>query len=172
MFYETLFEPLTSKETQNWCGGVCNGMLSFDFEGKAFPCIRYMNSSLNNKQVPYSIGSINGLFITEKEKERFNILNSITRQSQSTEECINCSIAKGCAWCSGYNYEYFGTPNKRVTFICIMHKARALANYYYYNKGYSLTEEKERMKIHLSKKEALNIISEEEWNELKKYEQI
>jgi radical SAM protein with 4Fe4S-binding SPASM domain len=131
-----------------------------------------MESSLNGKQEPYSIGDVNGLFIKEEDKEKLKFLTSITRQSQSTKECINCSIAKGCAWCSAYNYEYFGTPNKRATFICIMHKARALANYYYYNKGYSLMEEKERMKIYLSKEEALNIISEEEWNELKKYEQI
>ena len=54
-------------------------MLAFDYTGKAFPCIRYMNSSLNNKQVPYSIGTVNGLFLTPEERERGNILLSLTR---------------------------------------------------------------------------------------------
>jgi hypothetical protein len=45
-------------------------------------------------------------------------------------------VAKGCGWCSAYNYEEFGTINKRTTYICIMHKARVLANNYYWNKLY------------------------------------
>jgi sulfatase maturation enzyme AslB (radical SAM superfamily) len=79
MFNKDLFSPLPASETQNWCGGVCNGMLSFDYLGNAFPCIRYMGSSLNNKQIPYSIGNVNGLFISEEEKERYNTLKTITR---------------------------------------------------------------------------------------------
>lgn len=35
---------------------------------------------------------------------------------------------------TAYNYAEFGTPNKRATYICKMHKARVLANYYYWNK--------------------------------------
>ena len=170
LFDEELFTPLPEEETKNWCGGVCNGMLAFDYNGDAFPCVRYMGSSLNGKQVPLSIGNFNGLFNEEIYKNRFNLLTSITRQSQSTTECLNCPIAKGCAWCSGYNYEIFGTPNKRATFICIMHKARALANAYYYNKGHYLMGEEKRFKINLPKEEALKIISNEDWNELKKYE--
>lgn len=170
LFNEDLFTPLPLEENNNWCGGVCNGMLSFDYTGNAFPCIRYMNSSLNDKQLPYSIGTIDGLFQTEKEKERYNILSSITRSSQSTKECLECPVAKGCGWCSGYNYEYFGTPNKRATFICWMHKARSLINSYYYNKGYYLLNENNRVKIYLSENDALQIISKEEWEELKFYE--
>lgn len=165
-----IFKPMDNTETSNWCGGACNGMLAFDYKGRAFPCIRYMNSSLNNKQVPYSIGTVNGLFLTPEERERGNILLSLTRQSQSTEECINCPVASGCGWCSGYNYEYFGTPNKRTTFICWMHKARSLATAYYYNKGYHLMGEDERFTIYLPKEDALQIISEEEWELLKYYE--
>lgn len=171
LFNETLFQPLLKTNTNNWCGGICNGMLSFDYKGNAFPCIRYMNSSLNNKQIPYSIGNVNGLFIEQVHKDRKDLLMKITRQSQSTEECLNCPIASGCGWCSGYNYECFGTPDKRATFICIMHKSRSLANAYYYNKGYKLLGESTRLKINLPKEEAIKIISEEEWQLLKQYEE-
>ena len=75
----------------------------------------------------------------------------MTRCSQSTDECINCPIAAGCAWCSAYNYEYFGELNKRATFICIMHKARALANVYFWNKYYRAIEEEYNMLLDLTK---------------------
>lgn len=170
MLNAEIFKPMDASETQNWCGGACNGMLAFDYAGKAFPCIRYMNSSLNGKQIPYSIGTVDGLFLTPEEQKRRDTLLSLTRQSQSTEECINCPVASGCGWCSGYNYEYFGTPNKRATFICWTHKARSLATAYYYNKGYHLMGEDERFTIYLPKEDALQIISEEEWELLKYYE--
>ena len=170
LYDQSIGSPLSNENTNNWCGGVCNGMLAFDYKGKAYPCIRYMESSLNEKQIPYSIGDLNGLFKTDIEKARLELMNSITRQSQSTEECLNCPIASGCAWCSGYNYEQFGTPNKRATYICWMHKARSLANAYYYNKGYNLLNEKTRFIIHLPEEEALQIISKKEWEMLKHYE--
>ena len=172
MFNEKLFKPKTEEDTQNWCGGVCNGMLSFDYKGDAFPCIRYMASSLNNCREPFSIGNINGLYTTPEEKNRFNLLTSITRQSQSSEECLSCPVADGCGWCSAYNYECFGTPNKRATFFCWTHKARSLASAYYYNKGYFLIGENTRVKIYLPEEDALKIISKKEWEELKEYERI
>ena len=52
-----------------------------------------------------------------------------------------------------------------------MHKARSLANAYYYNKGYYLMNESDKFKIYLPKDDALQIISEEEWEMLKYYEQ-
>lgn len=170
LFDKTLFTPLSADYSSNWCGGIGNGMLAFDYQGNAFPCIRYMNSSLNNKQAPFSIGNINGLYLDNISKERQKLLTDITRQSQSTDECINCPVASGCGWCSAYNYECFGTPNKRATFICWMHKARALASAYYYNKGNYLAGDSERVTIYLPKTDALQIISLEEWNELKFYE--
>ena len=97
-------------------------------------------------------------------------LEKITRRSQSTDHCYYCSIAKGCAWCSGYNYQVFGTPNKRATYICVMHKARALANAYFWNCYVKQKGITERFLIHLSKEEALKIISEIEYQLLKKLE--
>ena len=172
MFNENLFKPINPAENKNYCGGVGKAMLSFDYKGRAFSCIRYMESSLNGKQEPYSIGNINGLGIQSDEQNHLDFLKSITRRSQSTDECFNCSIGSGCGWCSAYNYECFGTPNKRATFICWMHKARALANNYYYNKGHYLLNEPERMTIYLNKEDALQIISNEEWDILKSYEEV
>ena len=148
------------------CGGT-GKMLAFDPNGIAYPCIRYMPSSLGNDQLPITIGSVDdGICCTEKDKNTKDCLDCITRRSQSTDECWNCPIASGCAWCSGWNYQLYGTPDKRCTRICPMHKARALANVYYWNKYYRQKDMDERMKLYLPKEEALKFITEDEYNML------
>ena len=74
------------------------------------------------------------MFYTDEEKENGILLNDITRREQSTDECFNCEVGFGCGWCSAFNYEELGTPRKRLTYICKMHKARAKANQYFLNK--------------------------------------
>lgn len=166
--------PMEDNEIQNWCGG--NGiMLSVDYKGDLYPCIRYMDSSLNGKQEPYLIGNIDrGMMTTDIEKERVKLLQETDRRTSSNDECFYCPIAQGCSWCTAYNYECFGTPKSRCTNICIMHKARSLANAYYWNKVYRLDElenkDNSRFIIHLPKEEALKIIDETEWNMLKELE--
>ena len=147
------------------CGGT-GGMLSFDPDGIAYPCIRYMPSSLGNDAPPITIGTVDGIFETEKDKETKRCLDCITRRSQSTDECWNCPIASGCAWCSGWNYQLYGTPDKRCTRICPMHKARSLANVYYWNKYYCQNNIDKHFEMHLPKEEALKFISEDEYNML------
>ncbi|MFI3165348.1 MAG: hypothetical protein R3Y45_03620 [Bacillota bacterium] len=73
---------------------------------------------------------------SRQDCSRCNVLSCITRQSQSPQKCIDCPVAKGCGWCSAYNYDLFGTPDKRATYHCEMHKATALANAYYWNKRF------------------------------------
>jgi len=119
-FDENNFIPMSEDENNNWCGGTDLKTLAIDYKGKIYPCIRYMESSLNGRQTGLSIGTIFNKS-TQEEKENLQLVSNITRRSQSTDECFYCSIAKGCSWCSGYNYEEFGTPNKRVTYICCMH---------------------------------------------------
>ena len=87
-------------------------------------------------------------------------MSCITRRSQSTDECYYCPIASGCGWCSAYNYEVFGTPDQRATFICIMHKARALANVYYWRKSGVSYE------MDCKKEWAVEIIGEDEYENL------
>lgn len=165
-FNEDAFKPLPSDYNENWCGGT-GQMLACDPDGYLFPCIRYMHSSLGDSQPPLSIGDVyTGLAQCEKHKNCVDCLNAITRKSQSTKECFDCPIAEGCAWCSGYNYQVYGTPNKRVTKICIMHKARALANCWYWNTYYRKVGSSNRMKLYVPKEWALEIITEEEYNNL------
>ena len=162
IFCETFFKPKNENDLSNWCGGDGH-MIAVDYKGDIYPCIRYMESSLGNDQPPFIIGNVDkGLFYTEEQRYNFDYLRSIDRRSQSTDECFNCPIAEGCSWCTAYNYQVFGTPNARATYICIMHKARALANAYYWNKGYILSHQNKRFKIWLPDKEALQIIDQNE----------
>lgn len=143
-------------------------MISVDWKGDIYPCIRYMESSLGNQIEPIIIGNVNsGIMTNAKCRNCINRLKSVNRISQSTEECINCPIAEGCAWCQAYNYQDSGDFNHRATYICIMHKARALANAYFWNLYYWKHNENTRFKIWLPDEECLKIISKEELEELK-----
>lgn len=167
IFEETFFHPKKEDDLQNWCGG--NGeMISVDYKGDIYPCIRYMESSLGSDQEPIKIGNIyDGIMTTEKECNCVACLRSIDRKSQSTDECFNCPIAEGCSWCTAYNYQEFGTPDKRATYICPMHKARALANAYFWNMGFRVSNQAKRFKIYIPEEWALEIIDEDEWKLLK-----
>ena len=138
LFEEDCCHPMDESNNHNWCGGVSSAMLAVDYKGDLYPCIRYMDTSLQGQQDPLIIGDIyNGIGNSTMAQNNLKKLQNITRRSQSTDECFNCPIAQGCAWCSGYNYQKTGTPNKRVTYICPMHKARALANVYFWNTLYN-----------------------------------
>lgn len=131
LFDELVGQPKDPEENNNWCGGD-GKMLAVGPDGTLYPCLRYMAYSLESEREPLVIGSVEqGVDVGCPALER---LRSITRRSQSTDECFNCPVASGCAWCSAYNYDKFGDFNKRATFICVMHKARVLANHYYWNK--------------------------------------
>ena len=160
IFEQNCGKPQPESDNNNWCGGT-GLMIAIDYKGDIYPCLRYMESSLNNKVPAYIIGNLEcGINREEEHKQRIECLSCITRRSQSTDECFNCPISSGCAWCSAYNYEMFGTPNKRATFICDMHKARSLATVYYHRligKEYPL---------YCPKEWAIEIIGEEEYNKL------
>lgn len=160
MFDENKYCPMTIDDNQNWCGGVDNFMFAIDYKGDIYRCIRYMESSLNGDQKPLIIGNIyHKIGFTKEEQENLSKLSHITRRSQSTDECFNCSVASGCGWCSGYNYQKFGTANKRTTYICPMHKATALANVYYWNKLYQKLNINKEFINYLSKKDINSILS-------------
>lgn len=161
LFEEDFFTPMDEDDNQNWCGG--NGlMLAADPDGVLYPCLRYMPSSIGDKQEILTCGHVDtGIDISLLEE-----MQKITRRSQSTDECFYCPIAKGCSWCTAYNYEVFGTINKRATFICPMHKARALANVYYWNKYYRINNIDKRLPNYCPREWALEIINEDEYNML------
>lgn len=166
IFRENNFRPLDPSEDRNWCGGT-GAMLSCDPDGVLLPCTRYAKSSLGTDVPEYQIGNVNdGLMTNEVEIARVEELKTITRHSQSTDECINCPIAAGCAWCSAYNYQTFGTANKRATFICPMHKAESLAYVYFWNSYYRIFNMSDRVEVYCPKDWALQIIDEDEYNML------
>ena len=87
-------------------------------------------------------------------------------RDRSTDECFYCPIGEGCSWCTAYNYQVFGTPDARATYICDMHKARALGNIYFWNKYYKKNGIEKHMENHVPEKWALDIITQAEWNML------
>lgn len=157
--------PLPISDNMNWCGGDGH-MLAFDPHGNAYPCLRYMESSLGGEVEPLIIGDTNGIYNTPESQEIRCKLCALTRSNQSTEECAHCSIAAGCSWCSAWNYQQFKKIGKRSTNICWMHRASALANVYYWNLRYRLEESEKRFPIYLEQKYALQIISSEEYDAL------
>ena len=165
-FDDGMFKPMDPDDNQNWCGGT-GSMISCDYKGDIYPCIRYMESSLGNDVEPLKIGNVfDGIMTTPKTRECVDCLKCITTKTQSENECFNCPIASGCSWCSAYNYQCFGTANKRATYICIMHKSRALCNLYYWNKGFKKYAPWFRMGSWIPREWALDIISEDEYNML------
>lgn len=135
-FSESIGKPLDPQwENANWCGA--GKMLSVDANGIFYPCTRFAQYSLREKKA-WSIGNVyDGI---DKNKLRpFLVLDRI---SQSKQECIECEVASGCAWCQGENYDAADTDTiyQRSTAICKMHKARVRANNYYWNKLYRKLE--------------------------------
>lgn len=167
LFEENFFHPMAEDDLDNWCGGVGSAMLSIDPDGGLYPCIRYMESSLGGEREPLIIGDVDsGIGQRKCERDCINCLNKVDRRTQSTDECFYCPIAQGCAHCSAYNYQVHGTVDKKATFICEMHKARALANVYYWNTWYKKQKINKQFEMHCPKDWALNIISEDEYNML------
>ena len=98
-FNEEFYKPQPPEDNDNYCGGT-GVMLSCDPDGRLFPCIRYMESSLGTEQPPVVIGTVDeGIAQTECTKKCVNCLQCITRRSQSTDECFYCPISVGCGWC-------------------------------------------------------------------------
>ena len=126
-------------------------MLAVDYQGLLYPCQRYMATSLGENVKPLIIGNLEeGIGNTEETKKVIDELNSITRRSQSTDECFYCPVGAGCSWCSAYNYEVFGTANKRATFICDMHKAASIVNSYYFTEVYRREDKNQNFELYLN----------------------
>lgn len=170
LFDKNFFKPRTDME-QTWCGGY-DSMLAFDPDGNAFPCIRYMESSLGGQMPPVIIGDVwNGLWKTPEQKHCHDCLACITWTTQNDEECLNCPIAQGCADCAAESYQHMKCFNKRHKLgSCWVHRARSLANVYYWNKLWRQQGSDQRFKRYLPDDIALQIIDKEELEFLDKLE--
>lgn len=169
---ERVGEPLTEQDNQNWCGGT-GRMLAFDYKGDIYPCLRYVPFTLTYKHdEKYTLGNVyTGILKTPEEQQRMKCLDCITRFSQSLPKCWTCPIASGCAWCSAWNYDKLGTPNKRFTGICNMHQARTLAYVWFWNKMYRQEHLPLRKHLYMPDDWALQFVSPEELAEIKKTEE-
>ena len=151
-FTEQMGKPLDCKlDNQNWCGA--GRMLAVDAEGNFYPCTRFAQYSLRSKKA-WIIGNVrDGI-----DKNKLRPFLTLDRCTQSTQECIDCEVASGCAWCQGENYDAADTPTiyQRSTAICKMHKARVRANNYYWNKLYRKLEKEGERQAHENNKPTLN----------------
>lgn len=135
-FSDTIGKPLDpSTDNGNWCGAGM--MLAVDAAGNFYPCTRFAAYSLRSKK-PIIIGDVNDGI----DKNKLRPFLTLDRTTQSPQECIDCEVASGCAWCQGENYDAADTDTvyQRATAICKMHKARVRANNYYWNKLYRKLE--------------------------------
>ena len=135
-FSENMGKPLDCKLNNiNWCGA--GRMLAIDAAGNFYPCTRFAQYSLRDKEA-WIIGNIyDGI-----DENKLRPFLTLDRCTQSSQECIDCEVAGGCAWCQGENYDAAQTHTvfQRSTAICKMHKARVRANNYYWNKLYRKLE--------------------------------
>ena len=134
LFSDRLLEKLSKNEMKhNFCG--TGKAYTVDSDGNIFPCVRYMDYSLNNKD-SICFGNLdNGI---DRDKIRpFYVLNS---ENQSSNKCLDCEINAECAYCQAANYDFSSnnTNFERATYLCKMQKARCRANSYYWAKLYNL----------------------------------
>ena len=156
-FQEHLGKPLDRKlQNQNWCGA--GRMLAVDAAGIFYPCTRFAQYSLREKKA-WIIGNVNDGI----DKNKLRGFLTLDRCTQSTQECIDCEVAEGCAWCQGENYDAADTYTafQRSTAICKMHKARVRANNYYWHKLFRKLEidgiERKRAKEHVKQAQTKEI---------------
>lgn len=151
-FSEHIGKPMDPKlENQNWCGA--GKMLAVDAAGNFYPCTRFAAYSLRDKK-PIIIGNVNeGI-----DKNKLRPFLTLDRLTQSPQECIDCEVASGCAWCQGENYDAADTETiyQRSTAICKMHKARVRANNYYWNKLYQKLDAEEKREEYLKNRKPTN----------------
>lgn len=135
-FWERMGKPLDCElQNGNWCGA--GKMLAIDAAGNFYPCTRFAQFSLRDKEA-WVIGNVQeGI-----DQNKLRPFLTLDRCTQSTPECANCEVAEGCAWCQGENFDAAKTHTifERSMAICKMHKARVHANNYYWNKLYRKLE--------------------------------
>ena len=151
-FSETIGKPLDKLlQNQNWCGAGM--MLAVDAKGIFYPCTRFAQYSLRDKKA-WTIGTVNDGI----DKNKIRGFLCLDRCTQSNQECTDCEVASGCAWCQGENYDATDTPTayQRATAICKMHKARVRANNYYWNKLYRKLELEGKREEFEAKKKSVN----------------
>ena len=172
--YIAIFDPLKyipiddETASRNWCGVSSQGMYSLNYKGELYPCIRFMESSIGHNVKPFIVGTLDhGICGTQEEKERYDLISSLTVKNMSPQKCLDCPIGTGCAWCTGYCYQC-GDIKHKTLFNCQTHKAQALACKKYYH---DIKDWENYDKINIPDEMALEIISQEEWDKFNNKEE-
>lgn len=135
-FMDSIGKPMDPVfNNQNWCGS--GKMLAIDSKGNFYPCTRFAQYSLREKKARVIGNVYEGI-----DHNKLRPFLSLNRSVQSKQECIDCEVASGCAWCQGENYDSSDSSTifQRSTAICKMHKARVRANNYYWNRLFRILE--------------------------------
>ncbi|WP_346916354.1 radical SAM peptide maturase, CXXX-repeat target family [Clostridium sp.] len=134
----TLFDPnkgfplIENELKSNSCGA--GRMLAIDCDGNFYPCVRFLDFSMNNRK-GRKVGDIENGMDLDKVRP-FLELNTL---KESEDKCLKCDVATGCTGCTGFNYDCYGTIYKKATYICEMHKANVRAIEYYWDKFEKVT---------------------------------
>ena len=164
-YYLSFFDSMIGtprEENNNFCGGN-GGMLAFSASGQATPCLRFLKYTLNREEEKV-IGDVDtGIDDFIADGEWLQSISDITMTSQSPPKCQGCPVTTGCGGCTAYNYDYSGDANLKATFSCKMHRARVLANVFYWNTIYRKYGVSKRFGMNMPIAWALEIISEEEY---------
>jgi len=129
-FDKTIGFPLKKDDWENsYCGA--GKMTAVDCDGNFYPCIRFLDFSMSNKK-----GRRVGNIKSGIDKNKIRAFTNLTAKHVSRKECLECEIATGCAWCTGFNYDNCSDDSifERATFNCNMHKATVRANKRFWNK--------------------------------------
>ncbi|MEG0308262.1 MAG: radical SAM peptide maturase, CXXX-repeat target family [Clostridium sp.] len=147
--------PLLNHELKsNTCGA--GKMLAIDCDGNFYPCVRFLDFSLENRNGRKIGDVVNGISL-----DKMRPFLELNLCNQNDEKCLECDVATGCIGCAGFNYDCFGTIYKRATYICEMHKANVRANKYFWDRLEKITKVESPRSI--IRKERMNA------NELQKY---
>lgn len=129
-FSQRLGYPRSDSEMKNNICGSGN-MLAIDYEGKYYPCVRFMGSALN-KHPAKSVGDIYKGINTNKIRSFY----ALSGLDISPRECIECPISSECSWCTGLNYDESinGTIFNRTAYggsiMRILYLCQFVMNYY------------------------------------------
>ena len=123
------YSKTESDMKSNYCGS--GNMLAIDSNGDFFPCVRFLDTALNNRK-GRRIGNIREGF----DYDKIRAFNALTDVDQSDDECKRCLVSNGCSWCTGFNYDAadHDTIFQRKKFNCLMHKANVRADKYFWNR--------------------------------------
>lgn len=172
-FNDTIGGAYTEDDMTNTSCGA-GKMLAVGPNGNIYPCMRYYDYSLNKKD-----GLVIGDIDSGIDFDRVRPFETVMYKYQSDQECLNCEVATGCAFCQGFNYDEADTKTnfQRAKYICEMHKARVRANNYYFAMLYNVKDIKREYNI-VSKKSLIFLLDSQYTtfcsysNKIKKKKQI